>query len=283
MFGVVGAPGRTGRVVAEALLAHGSEVRAIVRRDDAARAWRERGAEAVVATLEEPLDRAFAGLEALYVILPEDPTRPDFHAPRRRMTAAICDAVERCGIAHVVVLSTFAAVLAEGNGPARDLHALEERLAGAGCRLTTLRAAYFQENVAMALAPARHEGIFPTISSAPSQRIPTVATRDVGRAAARCLLEPASANETVGLAGPAYSVDEMAGLLGAALGRTIQVVAIPREAQVGALVGAGLSDELAGAVVEMQACLESGRVPFHADRWVECPTRLEETLDTLLR
>lgn len=283
MFGIVGATGRTGRGVAEALLAHGSRVRVIVRSDEAAEAWRKRGAEAVVASLEEPLDHAFAGLEALYVILPEDPSRPDFHAARRRMTAAIGDAVERCGVAHVVLLSTFAAALADGNGPARDLHALEERLASAGCRLTTLRGAYFQENVAMALAPARHEGVFPTIAAAPSQRIPTVATRDVARAAARCLLEPPSGNETVGLAGPAYSVEEMAGLLGAALGRTIQVVAIPREAQVGALVGAGLSDELARGVVEMQACLESGRVPFHADRWVECPTRLDQTLDTLLQ
>jgi hypothetical protein len=87
---------------------------------------------------------------------------------------------------------------------------------------------------------------------------------------------------TIGLAGPGYSIDEMAGLLGKALGRVLQVVAIPREAQVGALVGAGLSDELARAVVEMQACVESGRVPFHADRWVDCPTRLEQTLDTLL-
>jgi len=283
MFGVVGATGRTGGVVAEALIAHGSSVRAIVRREEAAEAWRARGADAVLAPLEEPLDRAFAGLEGLYVILPEDPRRPDFHAARERMTAAIGDAVERCGVAHVVLLSTFAAALAEGNGPARDLHLLEERLTDAGCRLTTLRAAYFQENVAMALLPARHEGMFPTISAAPSQRIPTVATRDVGRAAARCLLEPPDANETVGLAGPAYSFDEMAALLGKPLGRTIQVVAIPREAQVGALVGAGLSDELARAVVEMQACLESGRVPFHADRWIECPTRLEQTLDTLVR
>jgi NAD(P)H dehydrogenase (quinone) len=283
MFGVVGATGRTGRVVAEALLAHGSEVRAIVRRDEAARAWRARGAEAVIAPLEESLDRAFAGLEAVYVLLPEDPRRPEFHAPRGRMTVAIGDAVERCGVAHVVLLSTFAAALAEGNGPARDLHALEARLERTGCRLTTLRAAFFQENVGMALAPARHDGIFPTIAAAPSQRIPTVATSDVGRAAARCLLEPPDANETVGLAGPAYSFEEMAGLLGTALGRTIQVVAIPREAQVGALVGSGLSDELARAIVEMQACVESGRVPFHADRWPECPTRLEQTLDTLVR
>lgn len=283
MFGVMGATGRTGRVVAEALLAHGSEVRVIVRRDEAAREWRARGAEAVVASLEESLDRACAGLDGLYVLLPEDPTRPDFHAPRHRMTAAIGDAVQRCRVPHVVLLSTFAAALSEGNGPARDLHALEERLGNAGCRLTTLRAAFFQESVGMALEPARHQAIFPTISSAPSQRIPTVATRDVGRAAAACLLEPPSASETVGLAGPAYSVDEMAGLLGAALGRTLQVVAVPREAQVGALVGAGLSDELARAVVEMQRCVESGQVPFHADRWVECPTRLEQTLDTLLR
>jgi uncharacterized protein YbjT (DUF2867 family) len=283
MFGVVGATGRTGRVVAEALLAHGSGVRVIVRAHDAAEAWRTRGAEAVVASLEESLDHACVGLEGLYVLLPEDSRRPDFHAARSRMTAAIGDAVERGGVAHVVLLSTFTAVLADGNGPARDLHALEERLATAGHRLTTLRAAYFQENVAMAFAPARNEGIFPTISSAPSQRIPTVATRDVGRAAASCLLEPPNANETVGLAGAAYSVDEMAQLLGAALGRTIQVVGIPPEARVGALMGAGLSEELARAVVELQACLESGRVPFHADRWIECPTRLDQTLDTLLR
>ncbi len=284
MFGVVGATGRTGRVVAEALLARGAEVRVILRREDAAPTWRERGASVALATLEDDgaLERAFSGLEGLYVLLPDDPRRVDFHASRLRMARAISRAVARCRVPHVVVVSTFAAALAEGNGQAKDLHVLEQSLADTGCVLTTLRASYFQENVAGVLFPARTQGIFPTISSAPSQRIPTVATRDVGRAAAVCLLEPPSRSEIVGLSGPAYSFDEMAVLLGRALGRELTVVAIPPEARVGALVASGLSDELAAAIVEMQACVESGRVPFHADRWLECATRLEDVLPQLV-
>jgi NAD(P)H dehydrogenase (quinone) len=284
MFGVVGVSGRTGRVVADALLAHGSEVRAIMRSEAPGADWRSRGAEVVLASLEDAdaLGLALSKLAGLYVILPEDPRRPDFHAPRRRMAAAIASAVERSRVPHVVVLSAFPAALADGNGPTKDLHLLEESLLRTGCVLTTLRASYFQDNVAMALEPARRQGVFPTLAAAPSVRFPTVATRDVGRAAAGCLLEPPARSETVGLAGPAYSVDETAALLGKALGRTLQIVPIPREAQVETLVANGLSRELAMALAEMQACVESRRVPFHADRWVDCPTRLEQVIDELV-
>src|SRR5262245_62971293 len=115
MFGVVGATGRTGRVVAETLIARGAPVRVILRQEQAGPQWRERGAEVALATLEDQrdLERAFAGLDGLYAILPEDPRRPDFHAPRRRMSAAISAAVESCRVPHVVFLSTFAAALAE--------------------------------------------------------------------------------------------------------------------------------------------------------------------------
>lgn len=285
MFGVVGVSGRTGRLVAEALLAHGSAVRAIVRSEAAGTDWRSRGADVALASLEdaEALVPAFSKLEGVYLILPEDLRRPDFHAPRRRMAAAIASAVERSRVPHVVVLSAFPAALADGNGPTRDLHLLEESLQRTGCVLTTIRASYFQENIATAIEPARRQGVFPTLAAAPSVRFPTVATRDVARAAARCLLEPPARSEAVGLAGPAYSVDEMAALLGTAIGRTLRVVAIPREAHVETLVANGLSRELALALAEMQACVESGRVPFHADRWVECETRLEQVIDELVR
>ncbi len=73
MFVVLGATGNTGKVVASTLLAQGKAVRVVMHREaGAGQAWREGGADVVLADLEDraALGRAFAGAEGAYVLLP---------------------------------------------------------------------------------------------------------------------------------------------------------------------------------------------------------------------
>src|SRR4030095_739065 len=106
---------------------------------------------------------------------------------------------------HVVMLSAVAAVLAEGSGPAKDLHYLEHLLAPIKTRRTILRSAYFQDNVGGALTPAKVAGVYPNFIPSHAFVFPMSATADVGRFAADALLSPAGVSETVLLLGPAYS------------------------------------------------------------------------------
>src|SRR6266545_258187 len=285
MFVVAGASGKTGRVVAETLLLQGKKVRVLVRDALGADAWRERGAEVTFAALEDgpALARAIEGATGFYALLPETFAGEDFHPHRRRMADAIAGAVKAGRVSHVVFLSAAAAVLPDGNGPAKDLHFAENALRATDTTVSVIRASYFQENILAALPAARHEGIYPSFFPSADLAFPTVATRDVGKLAARCFSEPPAQSEVIDLVGPMYSVRQLAAKLGAALGRELRVVDVPVSAHVEVLtVQAGLPKQMAEAVAEMFACLASGRVVARGDRMVPGTTTLDEILPALL-
>jgi uncharacterized protein YbjT (DUF2867 family) len=228
------------------------------------------------------LERALEGARGLYTLLPEDLAAADFHAHRRRMADTMAAAIKTRSVPHVVFLSAAAATLPDGNGPAKDLHHAEAALRAVGTTITTIRASYFQENVLGSVPPAKAEGIYPNFLPSADFPFPTVATQDIGRLAARCLVEQPTQSEVVDLVGPAYSVRQMAEQLGRKLGKSLRVVDVPAESQVEVLTRAGLPRPFAEAVAEMLACFASGRISARGDRVVTAATTLDETLNALL-
>src|SRR5262245_6105563 len=285
MHAIAGATGRTGQVALRALLAGKQKVRGIVRNGAKAEPLRAAGAEIAVAQFQdrEVLASALAGVEGLYALLPDDPSVTEFHAHRRRMADALAAAVRASRVPHVVFLSTPAAAVADGNGPAKDLHYAEAALRASGARVTVISACYLQENALAALPAAQHEGVYPNFFPSAEVAFPTVATRDIGQLAARCLLEPPPKGEIIDLQGPLYSVRQMAEALGRCLGKPLQVVDIPAAAQVGALTAAGLPAEVATAFAEMFAFAASGRITARGDRTERGTTNLDEALQAALR
>jgi uncharacterized protein YbjT (DUF2867 family) len=187
-------------------------------------------------------------------------------------------AVRASRVPHVVFLSGTPAALPDKNGPAKDVHYAENTLRAAAAKLTILRASFFQENVFTALAPAKHEGIYPNFHPSADFAFPTIATRDIGKVAARCLVEPPARSEVIDLLGPEYSVRDLASGLGKALGKNLHVVDVPAVAQVDALTRAGLPRPYAEALVELFACYAPGRIPHEGDRTERGTTTLDEVL-----
>lgn len=284
MFVIAGVTGRTGRAAAEILLSQRERVRVLVRKERDAEPWRQRGADAAIASLEDrpALEAALDGARGVFVLVPEDPSRADFRAHRRRIVESIAEAVTAKSVPHVVLLSALAAALPDGNGPAAELHHAERALAIAAPKLTTLRATYFADNVAASIGPAIAQGIFPTLLPADAP-IPMIATADIGRTIARCLVEPPPASEVIDLLGPAMSMREVAGKLGAMLAKTLTVVEPPPAAHADVLETAGMARPFAEAVAELLACLRSGRVPAAGTRTIFGTTTIDELLPELLR
>lgn len=280
-----GATGRVGSVVAEELLAHGATVTVILRRTADAARWERRGAGAAVGSLDDEafLTRTLRGASGFFVLLPENVAADDFHGARRRMADAIAAAVEASGVPHVVMLSAIAAVLPDGNGPASDLHYLENRLRATRATVSVLRACYFQDNVGGAVLPVKQAGIYPNLIASADAAFPMIATKDAGRFAARALLTPPPASETVDLLGPAYSVRQVAERLGAAMGTTLRVVDIPPERHVSTLTGAGVPRTLAEAIAEMLAAFAAGRIVPRGDRHLAGTTTIDEVIADCLR
>ena len=142
--------------------------------------------------------------------------------------------------AKTLLLSAIAACLPSGNGPAKDLHELENALAETRTVLTTLRACWMQENVGAALKPASAAGIYPNLMFSADAAFPTIASRDVGTFIADVITDQPR-SETIDLLGPAYSVRQMSQVLGKALGKPLRIVDIPAPAHVPTLMQAGLS------------------------------------------
>lgn len=286
MYAIAGVTGHTGSVVARTLLDQGHPIRVIVR--DAAKGapWQARGAEVAVATVEDrhALARALTGVDGAFLLLPPGaPAARSLAAGRAAQITAISAAVREARPGRVVLLSSVGANLAAGTGPIQYLHGLENALRETGVPAIFLRAAFFMENwggsLASALATgALHYGIRSDV------KLPQVATADIGRTAARLLLEPPpKGTRVVEIEGPApLTLDQTAAVLGKVAGKPVRAVSIPPEAQVEALVGLGMSREEASLLGEMSTAVNEGRLGWEGHEHVVGTVTLEQRLRELL-
>ena len=268
MYVIAGATGRTGAAAAEALLAGGEPVRVVVRRQEAADAWRARGAEAAIADFldAEAMTAALAGAAGAYLMTPPLATAADLLAERIPIEANMIAAVRANAVPHVVLLSSIGAHRESGTGQIVGLHRMERKFAEAGIAHTGLRAAYFMENWAAVLAPARANGTLPSFIAPTGLAVEHVSTGDIGRAAARALLDPGRGRRIVAVTGPrAVSPDDVAAALGAVLGRPIAVAPLPRAGWDEIWDGLGWSADRKRLYGEFFEGLNDGRVAYAGD------------------
>ncbi len=281
MYVIAGVSGNTGSIVANHLLDQGHPVRVIVRDAAKGEPWRARGAEVAVAALEDTaaLTRALAGARGAYLLLPPRPTSHDPQGEQRTVTASLRAAVAAAKVPHVVLLSSIGAQHADGTGPIASLHVAERELA-AVTSLTAVRAAYFLQNWAGAVAalPA-----LPTFVPA-SLRFPQVSVRDIGRVAAQALIEGAGrGTQVIELSGPAdISAEQLAATLATITSKDVRAQEAPLDAVVPTFTSFGMSTEVAAQYREMYAGIISGRVDWERGG-ARAVRGIEPTEDTLRR
>ena len=284
MFVVAGVTGHVGSVVARQLLAGGKKVKVIVRDAGRGADWSKKGAEVAVGSLDDQafLTATLMGAEGFFTLLPPNFAAPDFYAGQRVTVGAIASAVAAAKVPRVVILSSVGADLATGNGPIRGLHLLENELRATGTTLTAIRAGYFMENVGNALAPARGAGLYFNFMPSADYPMPMIATEDIGALAAKSLLESPAKSETVDLQGPAYSQRQLAAMLGAALGKTLQIVDVPEAGWVPAMVQGGLPPHVAEVFAEMYRGFATGIIKPSGDRMVHGTSTLDGVIKALV-
>lgn len=265
MFAVLGASGHTGRVVAENLLEQGQKVRVVGRSAERLRDLASEGAEVFVADVADApgLTKAFRGVDAAYVMVPPNSTSNDYRAFQDRVSDAIAAAVQNSGIKRVVALSSFGADKASGTGPVVGLYNLEQKLKQIdGVNVLNLRAGYFMENTLPQVAVVRMLG---SVAGPvrPDLKLPMIATRDIGEAAAEALLRgDFRGQQTKELQGQRdLDYVEAAGIIGKAIGKpSLGYVQAPDEQLRGAMVQMGMSANMAGLILEMAGALNSGHM-----------------------
>ena len=289
MIAVMGAAGNVGGKVADRLLRAGRPVRALEHRRGLEELGR-RGAEVVTGDLTDPasLGVLLKDAEAALVLLPDVVADPEFTATRSRMSRAIADALGGSGVGQVVVLSTVAAGDPEATGPAAGLRELEERLAALSDRsVLVLRSPFYMENLLAGIPLVQAKGVNGSAIDSDLE-LPMIATRDVAAEAAERLLRRDFRGQGAKLlVGPEdVSLRAATRALGRRLGLPdLAYVQFPPDGVRAALRGAGMSEEGASQMVELQLALNRSG-PFAAVRAAAdavAPTRLEAFLQEALR
>ena len=265
MYVVTGASGNTGSSVAQTLLDAGAQVRLIARNPDHLRQFAARGAETVSADITDTakLVSAFTGAKAVYAMIPPNPSTPDLFAYDERIISSLVSALTQTKVPYAVVLSSVGADKPTGTGPVLGLRQLEEALSSIqGLNALYLRAGYFMENT---LAQA---GIIPAMGKAagpirPDLKLPMIAARDIGAAAAGELLklnfQGHQTRELLGQRDITYI--EATAIIGQAIGKPdLSYTQLPNEQLLPALMNMGMSENFASLLLEMTASLNSGHM-----------------------
>lgn len=284
MFVVLGATGHTGSAVVETLLARKQPVRVVVRSADKGAAWKAKGADVAVASLEDvsAMIKALTGANGVYLLVPPNYGATAWLSEQRQRMDQAAQAVKASGIPHVVFLSSIGGHIAEGTGPIRAARYGEQALGAVAKNLTILRPCYFMENWAPGIGMAKGQGLLPTFI-APTARVPMISTKDIGRTGAEQLIAGGRGKQVIELAGPEeYSPNDVAAALGQILGKSVSAQHAPLNAVVPTFTSFGFSMEAATLFEEMYAAFAKGAIGYeHPERLVRGTVTLAEALRSL--
>ena len=263
MYVILGASGNTGHVVAKNLLARQQKVRVVGRNSAHLQPLAALGAEVFVGDVTDAsaLTKAFQKADSAYVMIPPNPASNDPLAYEERVSDAIAAAIKSAGIKNVVSLSSIGADKTDRTGPVLGLHNFEQKLNQIdSANILYLRAGYFMENTLPQVGAIRMAGsvIGPF---RPDLKLPMIATRDIGAAAADALLNLGfrgkQTHELLGQRDLNYA--EVASIIGKAIGKpNLGYVHAPDDQVRAAMVQTGMSEKFAGLLLEMTTSLNAG-------------------------
>jgi uncharacterized protein YbjT (DUF2867 family) len=288
VIAIMGAAGNVGSKVADLLLQAGNEIRVLQHARELPQ-LHARGADVVTgdATNVHDLRGLFAGVSAALVLLPENVADPFFVENRATMSGVIRDALRAENVSHVVALSAVGAARADAPGPPGGLHAFEQELGELETvNMLVLRSAAYMDYLLAALPMIQAQKVNGSAVKADA-RFPMVATQDVAVEAAERLTErDFVGHEVKVLLGPEdVTMAEATKAIGERLDMPdLPYVTFPPDDVKGALIGAGMSEQVAGLIVDMQIALNEGVYFEGVRRTAESttPTRLEDFLSKAL-
>jgi uncharacterized protein YbjT (DUF2867 family) len=240
---VIGGRSKIGAALIGDLLGRGQRVRALVRAGEAAGDVAA-GAEAFIGDLadEGSLVTAMDGIEKVFLLSSPHPDAVGWH----------CNAIDAARRTQVRLLVRSSILGADRESPAEFISAhttCDRYLEGSGLPYVIVRPNLFLQNIPESTIPSIDaSGTF--YVDAGEARISMVDTRDVAAVAAAVLTEPGHAGARYDITGPeALSYADVAAKLTSATGRQITYAGAPDDAVRQALLGAGLDEWFATALV----------------------------------
>lgn len=234
MILVVGATGRVGSKVVQALREQGKPVRALCRSEARAQSLQSLGAEIAFGDLgdQRSLADACQGVKAVITAATSLNARRLTSAYRPEVIddqghRALFDVARRSGVKHLIYLSALGVDHPEAPRQFRVKRRVEEALRASGIPYTILRPSGFMENLLPVIAAMKRWGIAPLAGKGRSS-ITYIATQDVAAVAVEALDRPEAQGQTLEFGGPEDLTNrDCVGIVARILGKRVRIVSIP--------------------------------------------------------
>jgi len=247
MILVTGAGGTVGSEVLGQLQRAGAKVRAGFHNDEKAKAAKAKGVDAVKIDFNRPetLREALRGVDKVFLLTGGAPNQVE-------QETNLVKAAKEAGVKHIVKLSVIGADK-EGFIFARIHRASEKAVEGSGIPWTFLRANGFMQNMVNYSGDTiRTQGAF--YGAAGEAKISHVDVRDLAAVAVKALTEKAHEGKAYNLNGPeALTYAQVAEKISKAAGKKVAYVDLPPAQLKQGLVGAGIPDKYADAMLDLHA------------------------------
>ena len=242
---VTGATGNVGSLLIPNLISLGADVRALVRDDSKAQGLKEAGVEIAVGDLDKPdtLDAAFRGVDKVFLITPPNPNQV-IQAENG------IQAAKRTGSPYLVRLSAGAIREMPGDLPliAAQHAETDKAVEASGLPYTLLQAHFFMQNTMMSAQTVASDGaVYIPFNDG---KIGMIDVRDIADVAVKVLTEDGHEGRSYNLTGPAsISFGDVAASLSLVLGKQVNYINVPLEAAREGMIGMGLTEWFADAMV----------------------------------
>ncbi len=249
---VTGATGNIGSSVVQALSAKGVDFAAFVRNPEKAEKLRQEGVEVMMGDFTDiaSLQKALSGVDKVFLVAPPVENMSD-------LEKQVIDACKSTGVRHIVKVSAIGASAEAPVKLGRHHAAVEQYLKDSGIGYTILQPHSFMQNILGSLATIHSQGTI--YGSMGDGTYPPVDTRDIGAIAGQILIDEGHEGKTYPITGPEkISYHDIARIIGEAIGKEVNYVALDNESMRQALYGAGMPHWLADDLIQLNEFWKNG-------------------------
>jgi uncharacterized protein YbjT (DUF2867 family) len=266
---ITGSIGHISKPLVEGLVKAGKEVTVITSSNDRVKEIEKLGAKALVGQVQnlDFVKTAFKGADVVYTMIPPIWQTSNWRASQNEVAKNYAEAIQFNGIKYVVNLSSIGAHVGNGVGPVDGLYDFEQLLNKIpGLNVKHLRPSFFYYNFLSQIGLIRQAG-FMGSNFGDGEKLFLVHPNDIASAALDELLNLKFAGNSVRyIFSDERSGQEIAEVLGKAIGKDLKWVVFTDEQQKEGLLGAGLSETHAQGYTQMGKALREGVMQEDAKR-----------------
>jgi uncharacterized protein YbjT (DUF2867 family) len=233
------------------------------------------------------VDRAFAGADAVFWLVPPDTKAQSVMAAYLDFTRPAAAALKAHGVKRVVDITALGRTtpLADKAGYVTASLAMDDLILSTGVSFRAITNPSFMDNTLLQVAAIKNQGLFFSPISG-DLKLPSCATRDIAVVAARWLLDDRwSGHEEVAVLGPEnISFNDMAEIMSDVLGSSVRFEQISFEAYKAGFLELGFSEAMAQGMSDMADAKNQG-LDLSVERTSEntTPTRFRQWCEEVLR